>query len=83
MKQAETEAKLTKHDREIDAIRSLIRTGMRLIVRIEQAQLQNEHAKLQNDRQIAELRASQKETGQQIQSLLKAIERGRNGKERP
>jgi len=80
VKGAELEARVSKHDREIEAIRQLIKTGMRLIVRIEHGQLENSH-------QIAELRASQQETNRQlqdtdrkIQNLLKAIERGRNGK---
>jgi hypothetical protein len=72
MKSTEVETKLAKHDREIDAIRSLIRSGMRLILRIEQAQLQN-------DRQISQLLASQQNTEKRLQGLIKAIERGRNG----
>jgi len=65
MKPAEIQTKLSKHDREIDAIRKLIRTGMRLIVQIEQAQLRNEQ--------------QQKVTDQQLQRLIKALERGQNG----
>ena len=76
MKPTEVEARLSKHDREIDAIRKVIKTGMRLIVRIE-------HAQLENGRDIAELRASQKDTDRQIQNLLRAIERGQDGKVKP
>ena len=72
MKRADVEAKVSKHDREIDAIRKLIRTGMRLILRIEQAQDRN-------DKQIAQLVSSQLETEKKLQGLMKAIERGRNG----
>ena len=53
MKRADVEARVSKHDREIDAIRKLVRTGMRLILQIEQAQLRN-------DKQIALLLSSQR-----------------------
>ena len=71
MKSAEGVAKLSKHDREIDAIRKLIRTGMRLIVQIEQAQLRN-------DRQIAANSIQIAETQKEIRSLVKSLQ-GRNG----
>jgi len=65
------EARLSKHDREINALRTLVKSGMRLILRIEQAQLRIEQSQLQNDRQITRLLASQQATEKQIRSLLK------------
>ena len=37
-----TKEHLTKHDREIAAIRLLIKEGMRLVVRVQQAQVRTE-----------------------------------------
>ena len=72
MERAEIEADLAEHDHDIDAIRKLLKAGIWLVVRVEQAQLES-------DRRISQLLISQEKTDKQVQALVKAIERGRNG----
>ena len=57
-----TREHLSKHDREIAAIRKLILTGMKMLVR-----MQDEHRK-----EMAELRASQRETDRELQALIRS-----------
>jgi len=61
-RQARAEAKA---ERQMEAIRKLIQTGMKLIVKNEQA--------------IKELTASQKVTETKLQGLIDSLRRGRNG----
>jgi hypothetical protein len=63
--QAESEAKA---ERQMAAIRKLIQTGMRMIVK--------------NDEQIKELAAAQKATEIELRGLIAALRRGGNGSHR-
>ena len=56
---------LSKHDREIAAIRKLIFTGMKMINAVTDSQ-----------RRLAE---SQRETDRQLQVLIRSLQRGSNG----
>lgn len=64
-RQAESEAKA---ERQMAAIRKLIATGMRMIVK--------------NDEQIKELAAAQKVTETKLQGLIDVLRRGGNGSHR-
>jgi peptidoglycan hydrolase CwlO-like protein len=66
MKQSDIEAKLAKHDRQIEAIQKLIATGMKMIVR-------NDQHIARNDKQIAQLTKI-------VNTLVKSLERGQNGR---
>lgn len=69
MKRAEIEAKLSEHDRAIKGIQALIRTGMRLILKIEQAQIR--------------LEESQRKTDEQLRLLIQSLTVGTNGRDKP
>ena len=64
-RQAESEGKA---ERQMTAIRKLIQTGMRMIVK--------------NDEQIKELAAAQKVTEAELRGLIVALRRGGNGSHR-
>jgi hypothetical protein len=70
--QAESEA---KHDHQMAAIRKLIATGMRMIVK-------NDEQIAKNEQQIKELAAAQKVTEAELQGLIVALRRGGNGSHR-
>jgi hypothetical protein len=73
-------ARLSKHDREIDAIRKLIRMGMRLLVNTDQQlnRLAGEHDLFQ--RQLRQQAAAGRETDRRLNALIRALERGGNGR---
>jgi hypothetical protein len=56
---------LTRHDREIAAIRTLLQQGMRLLVQVQQAQKRTEEA--------------QQRTEQNLNLLIESLRRGGNG----
>jgi len=56
---------LSKHDREIAAIRKLVLTGMKMLVRLETSQ--------------RELQASQRETDKELKILIRSLRGGTNG----
>ena len=60
-----TKEHLSKHDREIAAIRKLIVTGMKMI-----------NALTTSQQRLAE---SQRETDRQLQMLIRSLQRGSNG----
>lgn len=64
--------RVDKHDREIAAIRQLIRTGMKMFVKAEE-----EHAAFRKE--LRELRASQRETDRQLQAFIRSLRHGGNG----
>ena len=67
-----TQERLDKHDREIAAIRTLLREGMRLVVDTRQD--------LRDTRKdLRALAAAQKRTEQSLQSLINTMRRGGNG----
>jgi hypothetical protein len=60
-----TQERLTKHDREIAAIRKLILTGMKIIANLAASQ--------------RELQASQRETDKELKLLIRSLRGGTNG----
>jgi Xaa-Pro aminopeptidase len=62
---ATLKARVDKHDREIAAIRKLIHTGMKMLVKLEE--------------EVRELAASQRETDRQLQAFIRSLRRGSNG----
>lgn len=71
-KQAQAEAKA---ERQMAAIRKLIQTGMRMIVK-------NEELVKATQAELRELAAAQKVTETKMQGLIDAMRRGRNGSHR-
>jgi hypothetical protein len=71
-RQAESEAKA---ERQMAAIRKLIQTGMRMIVK-------NDEQIAKNEQQIKELAAAQKITETKLQGLITVLRRGGNGSRR-
>ena len=57
--------RVDKDDREIAAIRKLIHTGMKMLVKLEE--------------EVHELAASQRETDRQLQAFIRSLRRGGNG----
>jgi peptidoglycan hydrolase CwlO-like protein len=73
------EARVDKHDREIAAIRKLVLTGMKMLVRLEASQLRLEAAQEETDKMIRNLKASQMETDRMLKNLISSLGRGGNG----
>ena len=73
------EERVTLHDREIAAIRKLIVTGMKMIVRNDRAvdKLTGNIDKLAAEGR--EVRAAQRETDRMLKALISSLGRGRNG----
>jgi len=63
---------LSKHDREIAAIRKLIFTGMKMLNSLMESERESKA-------ELRELRASQRETDRQLQLLVRSLQRGGNG----
>ena len=59
---ASLKERVDKHDREIAAIRKLIQTGMKMMVKFDQNMLR--------------LEASQRETDRQLQAFIRSLRRG-------
>jgi hypothetical protein len=64
--------RIDQHDREIAAIRKLMMTGMKMLVRSEK-RTDNLNAA------IAKLQASQQKTDVQLQALIRSLRGGGNG----
>lgn len=73
------EARVSRHDREIAAIRKLIVTGMKMLVKSDRNLLRLEGAQIAMRDDMRELAAAQRETDRQLKGLIRALERGRNG----
>jgi|ERR1700722_16767037 hypothetical protein len=71
-RQAQAEAKA---ERQMAAIRKLIQTGMRMIVK-------NEELVKATQAELRELTAAQRVTETKLQGLIEALRRGRNGSHR-
>jgi hypothetical protein len=65
-------ARHDKHDREIAAIRKLVLTGMKMLVRIEAAQKRT-------DASLKELAAAQKATEASLKAFIDTMRGGGNG----
>jgi hypothetical protein len=77
--QAKAEAERAKGELQMKAIRKLIQTGMRMIVKNEQQIKELTASQVKNEQLIKELAASQKVTEAKLQGLIDALRRGRNG----
>jgi len=64
--------RLDKHDREIAAIRQLLRSGMRLLVQNQQMMLEYERQATETKKELGSLAASQK-------AFIDSLRRGGNG----
>ena len=77
--QAETEAKA---ERQMVAIRKLIQTGMRMIVKNEQLIKEVAAAQKATEAELRGLAAAQKVTESKLQGFINSLRRGRNGSHR-
>ena len=68
-KMASLKERVDKHDREIAAIRKLVHTGMKILVRLEEEQVVAR-------KEMRELRTSQRETTSQLQALIRSLRTG-------
>jgi hypothetical protein len=78
-RQAESEAKA---ERQMAAIRKLIQTGMRMIVKNDELIKEVAAAQKVTEANLRELAAAQKVTGTQLQGLIASLRRGGNGSHR-
>ena len=67
-----TQERLSKHDREIAAIRKLILTGMKMLSDLAASQRKT-------DEQLRLLTASQRKTDAELQSFIRSLRQGTNG----
>jgi len=65
-----------KHDREIAAIRLLLKSGMRLLVK-------NQQQLLENERQLNALASAQRRAEQSLQAFVNSMRKGSNGHGKP
>ena len=68
-----TKEHLSKHDREIAAIRTLIHQGMRLLVQVQQAQKRTEQAQQRTENNLQRLERN-------VETLVNTLRRGGNGR---
>ena len=69
------EERVSKHDREIAAIRKLILTGMKMINQLAVEQRETARLLRETDRQ-------QRETARQLDAFIRSLRRGSNGHQR-
>jgi hypothetical protein len=78
--------RIDQHDREIAAIRKLILTGMKMLVKsdgnllrleADQAILRQEQIAFRKE--LRELRASQRETDRELKAFIRSLRQGGNG----
>jgi hypothetical protein len=67
-----TQERLTKHDREIAAIRKLVLTGMKMIVSLTASQRILTASQRKTDEQL-------RKTDGQLQDFIRSLQRGTNG----
>jgi hypothetical protein len=85
------EERLSKHDKEIAAIRKLVLTGMKMLVKMEKQHflfksemekqqfiLKGEQVALRED--MRKLAAAQRVTEEKLQGLIQSLTRGGNGR---
>ncbi len=73
------EARVDKHDREIAAIRKLVMTGMRMLVRLEAAQEETNRTVRVLNASLKELKTSQMETDRMLKDLIRSLGRDAGG----
>jgi hypothetical protein len=64
--------RVDKHDREIAAIRKLLHSGMKMLVKLEEMQAETR-------KDLKELAAAQLLTEKKLQTLIDSLTRARNG----
>jgi hypothetical protein len=83
MKKLTTQEHLSKHDRELDAIRKLMKHGMRMLVRLEDQfgahQTAVHQEQLAFRKEMRELAAAQKRTDAALKAFIESLKRGGNG----
>ena len=76
---ASLKERVDRHDREIAAIRKLIQTGMRMLVKFDQNMLRIEGQQEEMRKDLRALAAAQRETDRQLQALIRSWRTG-NGR---
>ena len=71
-----TKQRLDQHDREIAAIRTLLKQGMKMLVEY-QRENREEHSQIRKE--LRELAAQQKKTEASLQTFMDGLRRGANG----
>jgi hypothetical protein len=78
--QAQAEARMDRVDRQIHGIQKLIQTGMKLIVRIENAQKRTDQtvaelaeAQVRSDQKLGELAEAQAKSDRKFDRLMEAL----------
>jgi hypothetical protein len=82
---AKSEARADKFDKRLDAIRKLVETGMRMLVKIEKTQLDSKNDFDRRFKELVEAQketaAAQKKTDQKLDRLIDSwTKRGTNGR---
>jgi hypothetical protein len=76
--------RVDKHDREIAAIKTLIKAGMRLVVQTQQQQLENERLGREVRKELKALATAQRRTEQSLDAFINSMRgRGSNGHGKP
>lgn len=85
---ARADVRQAKAEAQIAAIRKLVQTGMKMLVKLQEGQRRNEKlvaglaaSVADVTASVAELTASQSLTNAKLDALVKAMGRGRNGRE--
>ncbi len=79
--------RIDRHDREIAAIRKLIHTGMKMLVKFDEnlLRLEGEQITLRQEqiafrREMRELQAAQRETARELRAFIRSLRTGSNGR---
>ena len=80
--EAKAEARFAKHEKEIAAIRVLVKAGMKMIVNIQEEQKAQRGWRKEMDEALKELAAAQAATQKSLQSFIESMRRGTNGRRR-
>src|SRR5262245_10577270 len=70
----------TRFNKRMDALRKLVETGMKILVKIGEAQKESDHklnALIDAQERLAE---SQRQTDRRLQAILDSLKKGRNGR---
>ena len=71
--------RVDRHDREIAAIRKLIHTGMKMFVKLEEAQITIRQEQIAFRKELRELAAQQRATARELEAFIRSLRRGTNG----
>jgi hypothetical protein len=76
---ASLKERVDRHDREIAAIRKLIHTGMKMFVKLEEAQITLRQEQIAFRKELRELAAQQRATARELEAFIRSLRRGSNG----